>query len=109
MNEAPDFVEPFEAWRVWRIVRREREYSLGSIVQRTVWPAGRALTADCLRTQRVLTRLRRRRPHGAPDAKPWRVGWEEVAFGLTRYRVPLELLASPAVDAAQFLTERQAA
>jgi hypothetical protein len=172
VNEAPDFVEPFEAWRVWRIVRREREYSLGSIVQRTVWPAGRALTADCLRTQRVLTLLRRRRPHGAPDAqcecgiyaaglehaglyladapwrgvapvlgkvalwgtvvecergfrashayptriyipadagKPWRVGWEEVAFGLTRYRVPLELLASPAVDAAQFLTERQAA
>jgi hypothetical protein len=66
--EAPDYVEPFEAWRVWRVVRREDEFALGSIVQRTVWPAGEALAAECLR-RRPLRRLRRRRPHEAPEAR----------------------------------------
>ena len=68
MNEAPDYAEPLEAWRVWRVVRRERKYSLGSVVQRTLWPPGEAFTAECLRTPRILTRLRRERRHDAPEA-----------------------------------------
>jgi hypothetical protein len=66
VNEAPDFVEPFEAWRVWKVVRRDDLYHLGSVVHRTLWPATEALTADCLR--RRLPRIRRRHRHQAPAA-----------------------------------------
>src|SRR5919204_5328873 len=41
VNEAPDFAEPLEAWRVWKVVRRDGVHSLGSVIQRTVWPGGR--------------------------------------------------------------------
>lgn len=68
MIEAPDYVEPFEAWRVWRVVRRERQYSLGSVIQRTLWPTGEALAAECFRMPRLFSRLRRKREHEAPDA-----------------------------------------
>ena len=67
MTEVPDYVEPFEAWRVWKVARRDREYSLGSVVQRTLWPAGEAFTAECLRVPRLFGRLRRKRPHTAPE------------------------------------------
>lgn len=69
MNEAPDFAEPLEAWRVWKVVRRDGEYSLGSVVQRTLWPAGEALAAECLRCRHLFPRLRRKREHAAPDAR----------------------------------------
>jgi hypothetical protein len=68
MNEAPDFAEPFEVWRVWTVVLRNGEYSLGSVVQRALWPAGEALEAECLRRRGIIRRLRRNRPHDAPDA-----------------------------------------
>ena len=68
MNEAPDYPEAFEAWRAWRVVRRDGEFSLGSIIQRTLWPAGEALAAECLRCRRLLARLRRKRAHDAPDS-----------------------------------------
>jgi hypothetical protein len=75
VNEAPDFVEPFEAWRVWRVVRgngeyslrRHGEYRLRSVVQRTVWPADEALTAQCLGRPRLIPRLRHNRLHDAPE------------------------------------------
>jgi hypothetical protein len=67
MKDAPDFIEPFEAWRVWTLVRRDDEYSLGSVVQRTLWPAREPFTAECLR-HRLLRGLRRRR-HAAPDVR----------------------------------------
>lgn len=172
MIQVPDYIEPFEAWRVWRIVRRGREYSLGSLVQRVLWPAGRVFTADCLRTRGPFSLVRRRRPHEAPcpececgiyaatldtaaqyltdaplggvarvlgrvrlwgtvvecergfrasHAYPsrmylpadagdsWRISWEDVALGLWRYGVPIELLASRTTEAAKLLAERPAA
>jgi hypothetical protein len=68
MNEAPDYAAPLQAWRVWKLVRREGEYMLGSVVQRTLWPPGAALTADCLRGRHLFPRLRRRRAHAAPES-----------------------------------------
>jgi hypothetical protein len=66
--KAPDFAEPLEAWRVWKVVRRDGVYSLGSVVQRTVWAAGEALVAECLAGGRLARRLRRRKGrHEAPD------------------------------------------
>lgn len=171
MTDAPDFIEPFEAWRAWSVVRRDDKYSLGSIVQRTIWPAGEPLAAQCLR-HRLSGRLFRGLRHDAPEADclcgiygagldgvsqyvadapcrgfarvlgrvhlwgtvvecergfrasfaypaaiyvpadagdPWRVGWDEVAFGLSRYGVPIEPLASRAADAARHLAARRAA
>src|ERR671937_1015471 len=61
VSEAPDFVEPLEAWRVWKVVRRDGVYSLGSVIQRTVWPASEALVAECLAGGRLSFRLRRRK------------------------------------------------
>jgi hypothetical protein len=67
VSEAPDFLEPLEAWRVWKVVRRDGVYSLGSVVQRTVWPAGEALVAECLAGGRLSRLLRRRKArHDAP-------------------------------------------
>lgn len=68
MNEAPDYCEPFEGWRVWKVVRREGRYTLGSVIQRTLWPAGRPLDAECLRSRLRLTSLFGRSRHDAPDA-----------------------------------------
>ena len=68
MSEVPDFIEPFEAWRAWRVIRRGGVYSLGSIVRGTVWPAREPLAAACLGNQ-LLPRLRRRGQHAAPAAE----------------------------------------
>ena len=68
MIEVPDYAEPFETWRVWKVVRHEGEYTLGSVVQRTLWPAGEAFIAECLRFRRVMRHLLRKRRHEAPEA-----------------------------------------
>jgi hypothetical protein len=172
VNGAPDFVEPFEAWRVWKVVRHDGEYSLGSVVQRTLWPAGEALAAECLGRRRLFPWPRAKCGHDAPEARcecgiyaaaleriaqyvaeapcrgvarvlgrvalwgtviecergfrashayptriyvpadagdPWRIGWQEVALGLCRYRVPIEPLDARATEATRHLAERQAA
>ena len=172
MNAAPDFAEPFQAWRVWKVVRRNGQYSLGSVVQRTLWPAREPLAAECLRFRQLLSRPRHKRVHDAPEAhcecgiyaaaldriseyvaeapcrgvarvlglvalwgtviecerglrasfayptriyvpadagEPWRISWEEVAFGLCRYGVPIEPLAARAIEATAHLAARQAA
>jgi hypothetical protein len=172
VNIAPDYAEPLEGWRVWKLVRREGAYALASVVQRTTWPAGEPLTALCLRAGRLADRLRRRPPHDAPAAacecgiyattidrvgpylaeppfraftrilgkvalwgaviecergfrashayplrlyvpadagRAWRVAWEEVAFSLSRYRVPIEELEPGRRDIARVVAEREAA
>lgn len=171
MNGAPDFIEPFEVWRAWKVVRRNGVYSLGSIVRGTLWPAREALAADCL-SDHLFARFGKKRRHGAPAADcdcgiygaalarigqyvadppcrgvarvlgrvalwgtviecergfrashaypariyvpadagdPWRITWEEVAFGLARYGVPVEPLAARASEATHHLAERLAA
>jgi hypothetical protein len=68
LTRPPDFVEPFVAWRVWRVVERDGELSLASVVKRTVWPAGQPLVAECLKSRPFLD-VRRRPPHGAPTER----------------------------------------
>jgi hypothetical protein len=65
VNQAPDYVEPFEAWCVWKIARRDRQYALGSIIHSTVWPAGEPLVAECL-ARRLRLPFRHRHRHEAP-------------------------------------------
>lgn len=171
MSEVPDYIEPFHGWRAWKVVRCDGHYGLASVVQRTLWPAGEALAAECLGLPRVLPWSRRHR-HDAPEARcecgiyattlervgqyvaeapcrgvarvlgevalwgtvvecerglrashaypariyvpadaghPWRISWEEVAFDLCRYGVPVEPLASRAADAPLYLAARKAA
>jgi hypothetical protein len=64
---APDFCEPFEAWRVWRVVREGDDFALASVVKRTIWPAGEPLEAECLKALPFFDWLLRRRPHDAPE------------------------------------------
>jgi len=67
---APDYAEALDAWRVWRVVKVDGGHSLASVVQAVVWPAGEALTAECLRAaapERLLRRLVRRPCHEAPE------------------------------------------
>jgi hypothetical protein len=61
----PDYVEPFEGWRVWRASKDGSQLRLRSVVQETVWPPRAELAAECLR-RRILPRVRGRRRHGAP-------------------------------------------
>ena len=60
----PDYVEPFEGWRVWRAGNEGSHLRLRSVVQETVWPPREELAAECVR--RILARLGRRRRHEAP-------------------------------------------
>jgi hypothetical protein len=69
VTEAPDFVEPFEGWRVWKVVRSDGRCSLASVVKRTLWPPGEALAAECLGFGRLFARLRRRPRHDAPELR----------------------------------------
>jgi hypothetical protein len=50
---APDFVEPFEAWRVWRVVAGDGHYKLASAIKPTVWAPGEPLVATCLQSSPV--------------------------------------------------------
>jgi hypothetical protein len=63
-GDAPDYIEPFEGWRVWRVVRAGGAFRLGSIVQHTVWQPGAELPAEC---ERFRLFRRRRRSHEAPQ------------------------------------------
>jgi hypothetical protein len=45
----------------------------------------------------------------ADAGEPWRVSWEEVAFGLWHYGVPIEPLGARAAEATTHLAARQAA
>lgn len=69
MIQAPDYAEALLAWRIWRVARAGDGFALTSIIQRTAWPAGRSLTAECLRCPSLLARLRRRPRHEAPETR----------------------------------------
>jgi hypothetical protein len=45
---APDFVEPLEAWRVWRVLQTDAVLTLASVVKGVAWSPGEALVAECL-------------------------------------------------------------
>jgi len=60
MNRAPDFLEPVEGWRVWRVGSHEGQIVLQSVFVDAVWEPGRALEARCEHRRRSVWR-------------PWRV------------------------------------
>jgi hypothetical protein len=68
LEPAPDYAEPLQAWRVWRVVERGGELTLASIVKGTLWPAREPLAAECLGYRPFRTRLLRRPRHEAPQA-----------------------------------------
>jgi hypothetical protein len=68
-REAPDYAQPLEAWRVWRVVERNGELSLASVVKRTTWPPRRPFVGECLRCRRFRDWARRRPRHEAPDGR----------------------------------------
>ncbi len=83
LEAAPDFIEPLEAWRVWRVVAYKGELVLASAVKRTIWPAGEPLVAECLAAKPLLRDwLLRRPPHQAPCASCqcgiYATQWERV-------------------------------
>jgi hypothetical protein len=64
---APDYIEPVEAWRVWLVTS---EYRLRSVVYDAVWPIEEPLVATCLHRRRRWRAPWREVPldHGAPDS-----------------------------------------
>ncbi len=63
LDEAPDFVEPISGWRVWVVVPDDAGVPrLRSVVQKTIWPVGDPLVAECCQ-RRVLAKLLRRAAH----------------------------------------------
>src|SRR6188472_4203576 len=65
----PDFVEPLEAWRVWRLCRREGRVALQSAFADAPWEPGIPLTATCAKRHRSAWRPWRTETahHQAPD------------------------------------------
>jgi hypothetical protein len=94
LQEAPDFLEPFVAWRVWRVVATSDGYRLGSVVKTALWTPGEPLAADCLR-EPTLAALFRRKPktHAAPN--------EDCECGIYAGRLSTirEYMAPPATEA----------
>jgi hypothetical protein len=95
---APDYVEPFEAWRVWNVLRRNGEYVLASVVQRAVWQAREEFTAQCLRSRGLFGRVRRRAVHEAPE-----VYCECGIYGTVLDRLDYYLAETPFRGAASVL------
>jgi hypothetical protein len=67
VSAAPDYFEPFVAWRVWKVVRSDSAYTLGSVIQPTLWRAGEPFAAECRRGRHRLTRLIGKDWHQAPE------------------------------------------
>jgi hypothetical protein len=65
----PDFAEPVEAWRVWRVGRREGRLVLQSLFVRAIWEPGAPFVASCSGGHRSLWAPWRKKPndHAAPE------------------------------------------
>jgi hypothetical protein len=65
----PDFAEPVEAWRVWRVARREGRVVLQSLFARAVWEPEVPLAASCTGAPRRRRAPWRKEPnhHPAPE------------------------------------------
>lgn len=69
MIGAPDYIEPVEGWRVWRVATRDGEVVLQSVFVDSVWEPGRPLEARCEHRRRSVWRPWRvyRNEHPAPE------------------------------------------
>jgi hypothetical protein len=65
----PDYVEPLEAWRVWRVARREGRVVLQSLFTGAVWEPAAPLVASCTGGHRSRWAPWRKQPndHAAPE------------------------------------------
>lgn len=65
----PDFVEPVEAWRVWRVAARDGRVVLQSLFAGAIWEPGAPLVADCTGVHRLRWAPWWKRPneHAAPE------------------------------------------
>ena len=75
---APDYADPLVGGRGWVVVATEDGPRLRSVVQKTTWPAGRALAAEC-RRHRLLRRARHDAPTAACHCGIDATGLEELA------------------------------
>ena len=67
-DTAPDYVEPVEAWRVWRVGLREGRLVLHSAYADAAWEPGVPLGATCAKPHQARRPWRRKAsPHAAPD------------------------------------------
>ena len=68
-DPVPDYVEPVEAWRVWRVVMHDRRVVLQSLFARAIWEPAVPLVASCTGGHRSHWAPWRRKPndHEAPD------------------------------------------
>lgn len=69
LDPIPDFVEPMEAWRVWRVARREDHVVLQSLFAGAVWEPEVPLVASCAGGHRSRWAPWRKNPddHPAPE------------------------------------------
>ncbi len=69
MSGAPDYIEPVEGWRVWRVAPLDGDVVLQSVFVNAVWEPGRPLEARCEHRRRSPWRPWRvyRNDHPAPD------------------------------------------
>jgi hypothetical protein len=65
----PDFIEPVEAWRVWRVAMREGRIGLQSLFSGAVWEPAAPLVASCSGSHRSRWAPWRKTPndHAAPE------------------------------------------
>jgi hypothetical protein len=65
----PDYIEPVEAWRVWRVAMREGRVVLQSLFAGAVWEPGAPFVASCSGSHRSRWTPWRRKPndHPAPE------------------------------------------
>ena len=65
----PDYVEPVEAWRVWRVAMRQGRVVLQSLFVGAVWEPGAPLVASCSGGHRSRWAPWRKQPndHPAPE------------------------------------------
>ena len=91
-SAAPDLAEAVEAWRAWRVVRRDGSYQLRSVVKPTLWPRCEPLTAECLHAEPWPRRVLRRPPsrHDSPQPR-----CECGIYAADLARVDLYLTPSP--------------
>lgn len=93
-ESTPDFIEPVDAWRVWRLGMHQGRIVLKSLFSGTVWEPAVPLTACCTGVQRARWRPWRIRPtdHAAPA----------IGCRCGIYGVQTVAAARPYIDCAPF-------
>jgi hypothetical protein len=69
LGPIPDYVEPVEAWRVWRVAMREGRVVLQSLFAGAIWEPGVPLSASCTggHRSRWMPWRKRLNEHPAPE------------------------------------------